>query len=74
MVRNPMCSLGNSIRKQKIFLRYLEIKDLFKIPIDVAMTYLKYRRIFKGTPYQIMLKKCDEMYNRKIPRTELRAR
>lgn len=56
------------------YMRYFEIKDLFKIPTDVAMTYLKYRRIFKGTPYQIMLKKCDEIYNRKIPSTELRAR
>lgn len=56
------------------YMKYFEIKDLFKIPIDVAMTYLKYRRIFKGTPYQLMLKKCDEMYNRKIPRTELKAK
>lgn len=56
------------------YMKYFEIKDLFKIPTDVAMTYLKYRRIFKGTPYQIMLKKCDEIYNRKIPSTELKAR
>lgn len=56
------------------YMRYFEIKDLFKIPLDVATTYLKYRRMFKGTAYQIMLKKCDEIYNRKIPSIELRAR
>lgn len=56
------------------YMRYFEIKDLFKIPTDVATTYLKYRRMFKGTPYQIMLKKYDEIYNRKIPSTELKAR
>ncbi len=56
------------------YLRYFKIKDLFKIPTDVAATYLKYRRMFKSTPYQILLKKCDEVYNRKIPSIELKAK
>lgn len=56
------------------YMRYFEIKNLFKIPKDVAIIYLKYRKIFKETPYQIMLKKCDEIYNRKIPSAELKVK
>lgn len=66
--------LEMAYKMQEKYMRYFEIKDLFKIPTDVAMTYLKYRRIFKGTPYQLMLKQCDSVYNKKIPRPELKAR
>ena len=66
--------LETAYKMQEKYMRYFEIKDLFKIPTDVAMTYLKYRRIFKGTPYQLMMKQCDAIYNKKIPRAELKAR
>lgn len=56
------------------YMRYFKIKDLFKIPTDVAWSYLKYRKIFAGTPYQAMLRKCDEIYNAKIPKSDLRAK
>lgn len=66
--------LNTAYKMSEKYIQYFKIKDLFKIPINVATTYLKYRRLFKETPYQIMLKKCDEIYNNKIPRAELKAR
>lgn len=66
--------LATAYKMEEKYMKYFEIKDLFKVPIDVAVTYLKYRKIFKGTPYQIMLKKCDEIYNKKIPKSEFKAR
>lgn len=66
--------LATAYKMLEKYRKYFVIKDLFQIPSDVATAYLKYRRMFKETPYQIMLKKSDEIYNRKIPRVELRAR
>ena len=66
--------LATAYKMENKYMKYFEIKDLFKVPIDVAVMYLKYRKMFKGTLYQIMLKHCDEMYNKKIPSTEFKAR
>ena len=66
--------LATAYKMENKYMKYFEIKDLFKVPIDVAVMYLKYRKMFKGTLYQIMLKHCDEMYNKKIPSKEFKAR
>lgn len=41
------------------YMSYFKIKDLFKIPMDVATAHRKYRRLFVGTSYQLNLKEGD---------------
>lgn len=55
------------------FERYFRIKDMKKVSIEVARAYLAFRKIFKGTPYQLMIKKCDLLYNDKLPGQGWRA-
>ena len=66
--------LSAAFKMVEKYMSYFKIKDLFKIPMDVATAYRKYRRLFVGTPYQIKLKECDAIYNLKTPQIDLRVR
>lgn len=57
-----------------IFLKYFKLKKLFKIPYDVSLSYLEYRKIFINTPYILQIKKCDDLYDVKVPQKTLRVR
>ena len=48
------------------FSSYFKLKELFSIPFDIVSAYLKFRTIFQGTPYQLLLIKTDREYNSKI--------
>lgn len=56
------------------FSSYFKVKELVEIPMEVAMSYRKYRKIFIGTPYVINLDKYDTVYNEKVRKRELRVR
>lgn len=57
-----------------IFLRYFKLKELFKIPYDVSVSYLDYRKIFVNTAYVLAIRKCDNMFNLKVPQKGLRVK
>ena len=42
--------------------------------MEVAISYREYRKIFKGTPYILPLKSCDEEYNSKIRRRDFQVK
>lgn len=48
------------------FLAYFKLRDLTEIPMDVAVSYREYRKLFKGTPYILPLKTVDVAYNLKM--------
>ena len=56
------------------FRQYFRVKEIKEIPMEVAISYREYRKIFKGTPYILPLKSCDEEYNSKIRRRDFQVK
>jgi hypothetical protein len=44
---------------------YFREKEVTEIPYDMEAAYRKYRSLFDGTPYILMLRNCDSLYNAK---------
>lgn len=59
--------LATAFKMKDKYLLYFSVKDLFKIPYDIAKCYLSYRKLFINTPYRLMLKDSDTAYNNKLP-------
>ena len=66
-----LSTASEMIRK---FSDYFKLKELFKIPYDVAASYIKFRKIFQGTPYQLLLTKVDTEYNNKVTDAKWKVR
>ena len=56
------------------FRQYFKVREIKEIPMEVAISYREYRKIFKGTPYILSLKACDEEYNSKIRRRDFQVK
>lgn len=50
----------------KQYQEYFGTKEIREIPLDIVNSYQSFRKIFVNTPYVIMLKNCDNMYNLKV--------
>lgn len=55
------------------FSSFFRLRDLKEVPIDVALAYREYRKLFNGTPYILPLKAIDEAYNLKTKKRKLRV-
>ena len=56
-----------AIEIKERFITYFRLPELREIPGEMINAYRKYRRIFENTPYIIMLKQSDELFNTKVP-------
>lgn len=66
--------LETSFEMCEKYKTYFAVKEIFKIPYDIARCYIMYRKLFLHTPYQVMLKECDRFYNNKVPELSFRVR
>ena len=56
------------------YLAYFTVKEIFRIPYDIARCYCVFRKLFEGTAYKLMLKKYDEIYNNKVPAANFKVK
>lgn len=70
--KNDFLSLASEMIQK--FAYYFKLKELFKIPSDVAASYVKFRKIFRGSAYELLLAKVDAEYNNKISDVKWKVR
>lgn len=61
---NEMYSMAIEMRQR--FLNYFRLSELRVIPNDMINAYEKYRSIFLGSGYLLMLSECDDAFNTKV--------
>lgn len=63
-----------AVKMNTRFVNYFESMGDRKLPLEVSKAFRDYRRLFEKTPYILMLREVDSLYNAHVTDARLRVR